>query len=459
MKMNSETVRRKKPVRGSTTEFNLPAISSFKLENGLQVHFVHKDTLPLVSMSLVLDAGSKYDPQGKKGLSNLLAMVMDEGAGVYDSLQLSDQFEIIGANFSISCDQDSFYLSLQVLADEFERGTELFSAIVADPHLDERDFEREKRKVLTRILQNRDEAEEIANEAFEFRLFGEDNSYAPPSIGFQEDIESITVTELKDLYRQTINPSNSFLVIVGSYKEGNLRDTLNKYLSGWKSTVSNKTVINTNTSVRPGLFIVDKKDSVQSEIRTGLICYNRNEYDFYSRSVLNLILGGQFISRLNLNLREKRGFTYGIYSRFIYLKSAGYFFTTTSVSSENTGAALYEILEEIKKIRNGVNKNELNFAKSSLIRKFPSGFETNRQIASNIIGQIIHSLPEDYFKQYRERIKKVTQEGVKNAANDNLFPDKLITIIAGNKEKIIDQLRKIYPGELTELDSNGRILS
>ncbi len=458
MKINSETIRRKKPVPGRKTNFNLPGISTFELENGLQVHFVFKDTLPVMSMSLVLDAGSKFDPQGKKGLSNLLAMVMDEGAGEYNSLQLSDQFEIIGANFSISCDQDSFYLSLQVLADEFERGTELFSSIVTDPHLDEKDFEREKNKVLTRILQNRDDAEEIANEVFEFKLFGENNSYAPPSIGYQEDIESITVTELKDLYRKNIDPSNAFLVVVGSYKEEDLKDILNKYLSGWKSAGLNKLVINTDTSVCPGLYIVDKKDSVQSEIRTGLICYGRREYDFYSRSILNLILGGQFISRLNLNLREKKGFTYGIYSRFIYLKSAGYFFTTTSVSSENTGAALYEILEEIKKIRNGVTRKELNFARSSLIRKFPSGFETYRQIASNIIGQIIHSLPEDYFKQYPERIKKVTQDEVNKAAKDNLFPDKLTSVIAGNKEKIISHLKEIYPGEIKELDSNGRNL-
>lgn len=459
MKMNTESIIRKKPAPGRKTKFNLPGISTFKLKNGLQVYFVPKDTLPVMSMSLVFDAGSKFDPRGRKGLSNLLAMVMDEGAGNYDSLQLSDQFEMIGASFSIHCDQDSLYLSLQVLTDEFERGTELFSSIVADPHLHEKDFEREKRKILTRILQNRDDVEEIANEVFELKLFGENNAYAPPSAGYHNDIESITAADLKDCYKNFISPSNAFLVVVGSYKEEELRDILNKYFSGWISAEIAKPSINTDASGYPGLFVVDKKDSVQSEIRTGLICYERNDYDFYSRSILNLILGGQFTSRLNLNLREKKGFTYGIYSRFIYLKSAGYFFTTTSVASENTGAALDEILKEITKIRNGVTKKELDFAKSSLIRKFPSGFETYRQIASNLIGQIIHSLPDDYFKEYPDRIKQQSQNDILMAAQNNLFPDKLTTVIAGNKEKIMDQLKGIYPGEITELDFYGRILS
>ncbi len=458
MKMNSETLRRKKPIPTRKIGFNLPGISNFKLDNGLPVFFVRKDILPIMSMSLVIDAGSRLDPPGKKGMANLLAMLMDEGAGKYDSLQLSDQFEIIGASFSIHCDQDSLYLSLQVLADEFERGTELFSSVVIDPHLDEKDFEREKRKILTRILQNSDDAEEIANEVFEFKLFGENNPYAPPSTGYQKDIESLSVTDLKENFRKTIEPSNAFLVIAGSYKEENLKDVLNKYFSGWNSPGLRSPAIDMRVTAQPGLYIFDKKDSVQSEIRTGLLCYGRNEYDFYSRSILNLILGGQFTSRLNLNLREKKGFTYGIHSRFIYLKSAGYFFTATSVSSENTGAALNEIFMEIKKIRNGITLKELDFAKSSLIRKFPSGFETTRQITSNIVGQILHSLSEDYFKQYPERISKVTRDEVNRAAQDNLFPDRLTTVIAGNKDKIIDQLREVYKGEITELDANGRIL-
>ncbi len=455
--MSLDVIRNKKPPQLRKIKFNLPEVIKFKLENNLQVYFIQKSTLPLLSLSLVTGAGSKYDPAGKKGLTNLLAMAVDEGAGEYDSLQLSDQFEILGASFSISCDQDSVYFSLQVLRDEFERGLELFSSILTDSHLYEADLNREKRKIKTRILQTSDEADEIANEVFEYKLF-ENNPYAYPTIGYIDDIDSISLQEIKDFYTHFVVPENSFLVVVGDYETERLSNILNNYFRNWTRSQIKKPVIENAVSRHSGLYTIDKKDSVQSEIRTGLISFRRNEYDFYARSILNLILGGQFSSRLNLNLREHKGFTYGVYSRFNYLKSSAYLFISTSVSSENTGAAVSEIFKEIKKIRNGITKKELEFAKSSLIRKFPSSFESYRQIASNVLGQIIHSLPDDYFKTYIDEIKKVTQERVVKAAEDNLFPDKLTTVIVGSKEKILGQLKDIYQGEITELDEKGSTL-
>ncbi len=456
--MSRTVVRNKKPPQLRRIKFIPPQLRSFKLENDLRVYFVQKNTLPFLNISLVTDAGSKYDQPGKKGLSNLLGMVIDEGAGRYDSLQLSDQFEILGANFNIGCDQDSLYLSLQILRDEFEKGLDLFTSIITESHLDERDFNREKRKVKTRILQKKDDADEIANEVFEYRLLGLGNSYAYPIIGYEDDVNQVSLQNLREYYKDILVPSNSFLIIVGDYYTDNLKELLNKYFLRWKNRQPVKPFTSFNSSENSGLFIVDRKDSVQSEIRTGLLSFKRNEYDFYARSILNLILGGQFSSRLNLNLREKKGYTYGVYSRFIYLKASAYFFITTSVSSENTGAALTEVHSEIKKIRNGVTKKELDFAKSSLIRKFPSGFESYRQISLNIIGQIVHSLPEDYFETYTDEIRKVTLDRVIKAAEDNLHSEKLITVIVGNKEKISEQLKGIHPAGYTELDGIGNQL-
>lgn len=454
--MISKVTRNKKPTQQRRIKFTLPETISFKLDNNLQVYFVQKVSLPFLNMSLVTDAGSKYDQSGRKGLSNLLAMVIDEGAGEYDSLQLSDQFEVLGANFHISCDQDSIYLSLQILNDQFEKGLDLFTAIITDSHLAEDDFKREKRKVKTRILQKRDDSEEIANEVFEYKLFGDNNPYGFPIIGYEGDIDLISLQNLKDYYKDRLLPTNSFLVIVGDYDTDNLKKLLNKYFLRWKNIPPVKPDISFNSTDNPGLYLVDKKESVQSEIRTGLLSFKRNEYDFYARSVLNLILGGQFSSRLNLNLREKKGYTYGVYSRFIYLKSSAYFFATTSVSSENTAAALNEIYNEINKIKKGVTKKELEFARASLIRKFPSGFESYRQITLNIIGRIVHSLPEDYLETYTDEIRRVTLDRVIKAAEDNLDVENLTTVIVGNKEKISDQLKNIHPDGFTELDERGK---
>lgn len=457
--IDSKVIRQKKPAHLRKVNFNLPEINKFSLKNGLDVYFVKKNTLPFLNFTLVTDAGSKYDPAGKKGLAYLFTMLIDEGAGKYDAMQLSDQFEIIGANFSVSCDQDSTYFSLQVLKDKSEKGLELLTSILTEPHLHESDFNREKRKVKTRLLQSKDDAGGIANEVFEYRLFGHKNSYAYPVLGYEKDVDLITITDVRKFYRKHFTPSKAFMVIVGDSEVDEIRELLNSSLATWKISKQKVPELQFKSSFLPGIYFVEKKDSVQSEIRTGIISHKRNEYDFYARSILNMILGGQFSSRINLNLRENKGYTYGAYSRFTYFKSVAYFYASTSVSSENTVPAIKEILKEIELIRKGITKKELLFAQSSLIRKFPSNFESYRQIAANIVGQIIHSLPKEYFKNYVDEINKVTPERILKAAKANLHPDKLTTVVVGKRKNILNGLKEIYPGDIFELDINGAVLN
>lgn len=450
--------RKQKPVHSEILKFHLPEINTFDLDNGLKVYFVQNTNLPFLYMNLVADAGSKYDPAWKKGLAYLYAMLADEGADEYDALQLSDEFDIIGASFSISCNQDTIFYAMQVLKDKFKRGIELFTKVISRPHLYEEDFAREKRKVKTRILQIRDDIEEIANEVFEYKLFGDKNPYAFPSIGYENDVDSISIDDVRDFYKNNITPEKSFIVIVGDYDTNSLKKLLNSYLKDWKVSSNASGALLLESSLAPGVYLVNKKDSVQSEIRTGLISFKRNEYDYFARSILNTIFGGQFSSRINLNLREAKGYTYGAFSRFIFFKSAAYFYVSTSVGIENTAVSLKEIISEIEKIREGVSNDELMFARSSLIRKFPSNFESYSQIASNIIGQVVHSLPDNYFETYLDEINKVNLDRILKAAEDNLNQHNLTTVIVGDIEKIVSQLGKDYPGELHELDINGREL-
>ncbi len=439
--------------------FSLPEINEFELENGLKVLFVKKDNLPIIQANLISDCGSKYDSKDKKGLANLFSMVLDEGAGDLTALELSDEFDLLGTSFNISCSGDTINLTLQTLTEHFEKALQLFSTVILTPHLDKKDFEREKRKVETKILQIQDEPDEIASSIFDMLVLGKDNPYAYQSLGYDKTISNISIEDLKTFYSNYFIPNNSALIVVGNISLTELKNKLHKNLAPWKKKESSTIEIKSNTKQKSHIYIFDKKDSVQSEIRIGHISSKRNNKDYFSKHILNTILGGQFSSRINLNLREDKGYTYGAFSRFNYFKDDAYFFISTSVGHENTANAVKEILNELHKIIKGVTQEELDFAKSSIIRKFPSNFETYSQVAANLTGRVIFSLPDDYLNTYIENIKNIGLEGVNKTALENIFHEELVIVIVGDKNKIINSLKELNAGEINEVDLFGEIFT
>lgn len=446
-----------KPKSAEEINFSLPQLEKLKLENGLEVYFIKKDKLPILQFDLVISSGSICDLPGKKGLSNLFAMTVDEGAGDFDALALSDEFDSLGSNFSVYSSQDYTYFGLQTLKEHFKRSLELLGTVLTKPHFNDKDFEREQRKIITRLLQIKDEPDEIADSVFERNLFGSLNPYAYQVAGYESDVRNISTKDIKEFYKTYITPGNSVLIVVGNSDVEELKEALNRYLNDWKAGPANQIEINWARDILPSLYIFDKKDSVQTEIRVGHLSTKRNDVDYFPKTILNTILGGQFTSRINLNLRENKGYTYGALSRFNYFKYESYFGVSTSVGTENTGSALNEIFNELRGIKNGVLPSELDFAKSSLIRKFPSSFETYKQIAANLTGMVVHSLPDDYFNTYIDNIKNVTLDDV-NSAVKYISPENSTVVLVGEKEKIIPQLGDEWKDMIIEVDIEGKPL-
>jgi len=434
--------RTDKPSPKDEITFSLPQIVKFKLENGLQVLSIRKNKLPIIRLNLVVNAGSKFDPENKKGLANLFAMAVDEGAGNYSALELSEEFNFLGSNFGVNANHDRIHLSLQSLTENFDRSLELFGMIIMQPQFNEDDFLRQQRKILTHLLQLKDEPDEIADNIFSFNVMGKSNYYAFPTNGYENDIKNISVEDMINHYRKFFAPDNSTLIVVGNLEKNELAEKLNSVFSKWRTkSVTHKLSLEIKNNQRQ-IFLADKKDSVQSEIRMGHLSSPRNQKEYFKKVLLNTILGGPFTSRINLNLREKKGYTYGASSSFGYFEKSGFFYVSTSVGIENTSNAVKEILYELENIRLGITEQELEFAKSYLIRQFPSNFETYSQVASNLTSLTIFSLPDNYFDTYIENVKSVTLEDIKQTAIENIFPDKATIVIVGDKEKLIPQLRK-----------------
>jgi zinc protease len=444
--------RSTKPTVTSEISYQGPDYDSFTLHNNFDVHFIKKETLPIIRVNIVINAGSIFEPTDKKGISNLLARCIDEGAGKYDSLELSEQFDLLGSQFSIHNSSDTIQISLQSLKENFYKALKLVAMILTEPHFKHKDFEREKRITLTRLKQLNDDPDYLASTSFKYHLFGEHNPYAFPVIGLNKDITRITIKDIVSHYSEFVRPGNGFMIVVGDVSKIGLNKNLNKIFSSWTSDHSDIGFDSTKKNDEKVVYIVDKKDSVQTEIRTGHQAKGRNAEDYFAKHMLNTILGGQFTSRINLNLRERNGYTYGAGSNFNYYKNNAYFAVSTSVGIENTANALNEIFTELEKISDGITDEELEFAKSSIIRKFPLNFETYGQVASNFIGKVIYDLPVDYFDTYIDNINSVTVEDVNKAAIDNISPGLATTVLVGDKNKIINQLEEHHLGEIVVVE-------
>jgi len=325
------------------------------------------------------------------------------------------------------------------------------------PSFNENDFIREKKKLITRIMQSKDEPEYLADQIFDRIILGKSNYYSSPVSGYEETVESISVDEVKAHYKKFFSPSNSSLIIVGDANQGELVNLLNKYFSDWNNIQNDISLLISSVEPSKKVYLHHKEGSVQSEIRVGHITSKRNQKDYFQRYLLNTILGGQFTSRINLNLRERNGYTYGATSRFQYFKDTAFFEVSTSVGIENTTNALKEILSEIDNIHNGVSDKELEFAKSSITKKFPLNFETYRQITSGVAGKILYNLPDNYFDTYIQNVNAVTKSEVDQATKEFILNDKLTIVLVGDKNILLQKLSELQ-FEIVEVDLFGEVI-
>ena len=444
------------PAEKGNISFNIPKIKLTKSKNGIQVFFVQKGKLPIVQLSVVFSCGSRFDPIDKIGLSYLTSLMIDEGAAEYDTLQLNDEFEKLGTVLNISSNHDTFSLSILSLKENFIRSLELLSKIIYEPRFDEKDFNREKKRLIDKILQLKDEPSYIASNAFD-RLIFANSFYEYPEIGYEDTVSNISINDIKSFYRDYFLNSGMQFVLTGSIEETELLELIDKYFINNTSTLKHPEFI-LPVKNETTFYFVDKKDSAQTEIRIGHLSKTRDAEDYYAAKIMNTILGGQFSSRINLNLRENKGFTYGAKSYFNYYQHAASFEVSTAVNIQNTGEAVSEILKELNTIRLNIEEKEINFAKSYMVKQFPSMFETYSQITKNIIPLIIHSLPINYYEGYTDKIDSTTDKEIIYAAKDNILPDQLVVLTVGDKKLIESQLIMISNGNLIELDLNGRPL-
>jgi zinc protease len=429
------------PQPGPPRPYHFPHVARRTLDNGLRILVAENHNAPLVSMRTLFRSGADYDTQELAGLASLTGELLDEGAGSRDAVRLAEDLGLLGASLGSGADWDASYISVDSLSRTFTEAFAMFTDVNRRPMLPEAALERVRGERLMELLQQRDEPASIAGKRFSHLIYGT-GTYGNTVIGNPESVARITIDDVRRYYATHYVPNHASIVIGGDVDAEAALDTATQFFADWPaSELPPRPKIDPKTFESSRIYLIDRPTAVQSEIRIGHLGIPRSTADYFALSVMNALLGGVFNSRINLNLREKHGYTYGARSMFAFRRQAGPFVVSAPVRNEVTRESVTEVLSELRRIRTGdVETIELEDTKNYLMGSFPSTVQTANDIAGRLVDMELYDLPTDYFDRYRETIGGVTKFDVERVAEKYIDPEKVIIVIVGNASQIREPL-------------------
>jgi zinc protease len=452
-----ENVPTPRPGPTAPRSYHFPSFTRTTLPNGMRLVVAPVTKLPLVSISAVIDAGARTEREGEEGVAALTAQLLLEGAAGMDGAALTDRFERIGTSVEAHADWDSAAVTLTVMRERLPEALTLVRDLLRAPEFPEREVARLKDERLAELMQLRAEPGSLADEQFSRAVYAPTARYATPAAGSSTSVRALTRDVVRDFYARRYRASTITLVLAGDVTVDGARVLAEQLFGDWEGgeVPTNERAIDT-ASEQKLIRIVAKSDAPQSEVRVGHAGLPRRTPDYFAVTVMNAVLGGLFSSRINLNLREAHGYTYGAFSAFEWRRGAGPFTIQTAVKSEVTGAAVREILKEIEGIRTApISESELTLATSYLDGVFPIRYETTAAIATALSNLVIQDLPENYYDEYRSRVRAVTTDDVLRAAERHLHPERLHIVIVGDPVVIADQLTGLRGMQVDLVNADG----
>ncbi len=433
------------PELGPPPTLSLPPIQEYRLSNGLRVMLMEKRQVPVVQLNVLVRTGSANDPEGKVGLASLTADMMDEGAGTRNALELADAIDFLGARIGVRAGMHTASATMYSPVAKLDDALPLLADIILRPTFPEDELERKRISRLTQLLQAHDEPRAIASVLFAKALYGDDHPYGRS--GDEASTRSIGVADLRSFHDMYFKANNAVIIVVGDVTPSEFLPKLERAFGSWGTgNISSPSWPQSQQVRRTQVLLVDKPGAPQSEIRIGRIGAARLTEDYFSLDVMNTILGGSFTSRLNQNLREDKGYTYGAGSSFAFRANPGPFLASSAVQSNATAASLQEFFAEFRAIREPVPADELTRGKNYEALSFPGNFESVSGIAGNLEDIAIYDLPRDYFNQYVERILAVTQRDVRDVARKYIVPDQMLVVVVGDRATIESDIRALNLG-------------
>jgi zinc protease len=445
--------RTKPPLPGPPPQLKLPAIQKRQLANGLPVWIVELHKVPVAQVNLVVFGGGADDPAGKFGVTSLMAAMLEEGAGSRSALQIADAVDFLGADLGAGSTFDASAVRLHVPVARLAEALPIMADVALRPTFGQDELERLRQQRLTALLQARDEPGTIASQAFSRILYGQTHRYGTAMAGTAETIKALTTADLRARFAASFAPGNSALLVVGDVVPDKAMALLETSFGSWRSqaTAAPVKLPMVDEPARREIYIVDKPGAPQTQIRIGWIGVPRSTADYFPIQVMNTILGGSFSSRLNMNLREKHGYTYGATSGFDMRAGAGPFTAAAGVQTDKTSESLREFFNELNGILQPVPADELSRAKSYVALRFPSAFETTGDISRRLEDALVYHLPEDYFSKYVQNIEAVTAADVLRVAQKYIQPSRFVVVVVGDRKVVEPGIQVLNLGPIKAL--------
>ena len=463
LKASAPLDRSSEPALGAPMSLNLPRMQKTTLANGLKVVLAERHSAPLVNVSLLVDSGACMDPEGLPGVASFSLRMLEEGTPGHDSLSIGEALEGLGARFNASTSLDGAVASLNVLKATLDPALALYADLILNPAYPEKEFLRLQKERIAGIQREKAQPQAIGLRLLPSLLYGQGHPYARPftGTGTEASVARMTREDLRRYHDTWFKPNNATLLVVGDTTLAEIKPKLERLFAAWKpGPVPSKVIPAVQQPDKPVLYLVDRPGSGQSLIFGAQLAPPRNDPDAVAIDLVNDVFGGNFSARINMNLREDKHWSYGVFSFLPPARGQRPYLSVSAVQTDKTRESLQELLKEYRRIGQEapITAQELKDVQSNRTLGLPGSFETAGQLGSQYGEMLQYGLPEDHFNTLTRKTLAVTPDEANALARKLIQPDHLVWVVVGDLAKVEAGLRELNLGEVRKLDLNGNLV-
>ena len=445
------------PSPKSEPVFTPPTPTRTKLSNGMGISVVEQRGLPIVAFGVLMDAGASRDPEQLPGLAGFTAQMLPEGTATKSSQEIAQAFEFIGSRISADGRREYTLLSAETLTKHWSTALELTADLVLNPSFPNHELERVRREHLTELRRGKDEPNAVAEQLMAGLVFQRDSGYGHPLSGTESSIGALTRDDMVGQFGRDYGPENANLIVVGDISIEEVAKRAESVFGSWRGGSPS---VNVQATIAPSngtatVYLVDRPGAPQSVIRAMHTTIPRLHPDYLGLTLMNYAFGGQFSARLNQNLRQDKGYSYGYQSHVQWYRGPSLMLAGGSVQTEVTKESVFETLKEFDEVRGGrpISEEELGNAKQSVLRSFPANFERPGAVMGQVLQMVQFGLPDDYLQTVRSNVESVTLDDVHRITQELVRPDQLKILVVGDRQQVEKGLRELnLPTVILDVD-------